>query len=105
MTHVRQNWEHLVHYTTECEHCILADDFILQRTIDFAKFVAEDNNILMIHNTKAYVQGRKAIQLSQDEFDDNLIQSLNNNKRVVNPSSSRNLNANKHIAKDPRQNN
>jgi hypothetical protein len=36
-----------------------------------------------------YLQDRKAIQISQDVFDEHLIQSLNQDKRIVNVSSSR----------------
>lgn len=90
MSKVKDCWEKLVSCVKLSSHCILADAFILQRTLDFIKgLVGNQEKVVMVHNTRPYLENRKAIQISQDVFDDHLINSLNNNKRVVNISSSR----------------
>mgnify|MGYP003386488446 CR=1 FL=1 len=91
MMYVRDCWKALKEAIKLCSHCITADAFILQRSIDFIKGMCDYNpgNIVMIHNTKPFLQNRKAIQISQDEYCDRVIDDLNNNKRIVNISSSR----------------
>jgi hypothetical protein len=92
MTKVRDSWQTLLDCIANCKHCITADAFILQRSIDFVKELSgrsKNSGILMIHNTKPYLENRKAIQLSQDLFDSHLIDNLKNKKRIVNISSSR----------------
>ena len=63
---------------------------MLQRTLDFIKgVIGNQEKVVMVHNTRPYLENREAIQISQDKFDDHLVNSLSNNKRVVNISSSR----------------
>lgn len=44
----------------------------------------------MIHNTKPYLENRKAIQISQHLLNDSIISQLKQNKRIVYISCSRN---------------
>ena len=89
MKYVRKCWSTLVDVIKTCSKCIVADAFILQRSIDFILNVCEHREIIMIHNTKPYLEGRKAIQISQDKYDDLLIEKLQNGKRIVGVSCSR----------------
>jgi len=49
----------------------------------------DDKKILLLKNNKSYLDGRKAIQISQDKYDESVIQSINNNKKVFNVSTTK----------------
>eukprot|EP01038_Epipyxis_sp_PR26KG_P016009 gene16009-21726_t len=90
MKHVRDCWHVMISCIDYCNWCVLADAFVLNRTLDFVRGVNNnDGSILMIHNTKPYLQGRKAIQISQDLYNEHLISNLKSNKRIVNLERSR----------------
>lgn len=72
------------------ESVVCADAFVMQRTVDFlSSFVEDKSDIVFIRNTKLFLEGRKAIQISQDKFNGHLCDSLSSGNRIVNVSSSR----------------
>jgi len=91
MVYVRDCWNALTTAIRLCKHCITADAFILQRSIDFIRGISNIKNdkIVMIHNTKPFLEHRKAIQISQDEYDGKIIEDLKAGKRVIGISGSR----------------
>ena len=80
----------LVEIILNAKIVICADAFVLQRSIDFLNSMCsqeckyDDKKILLLKNNKSYLDGRKAIQISQDKYDESVIQSINNNKKVFN---------------------
>ena len=89
LVHVQESWDVLTNCIKMCKWCVLADAFILQRSLDFLVGLCGDEKITMIVNDKCYLQGRKCIQISQDNFNEHLIDNLNNGKRIVNISGSK----------------
>ena len=91
MAFVRDCWDSLMKSISQCKHCITADAFILQRSVDLIRGINLENNgkIVMIHNTMPYLTNRKAIQISQDTYNEKLITDLKNGKRIVSISGSR----------------
>jgi len=88
MVHPQLCYECMIDCINSSKTTIVADAFILQRSIDFITSLC-DKKPLMIHNTKPFLKNRKAIQISQDCLDDDLINDMKNNKRIVYVSSSR----------------
>jgi hypothetical protein len=76
------------HLISNARIVLSADAFILQRSIDFLYQMStlesktKDKNILLIKNNKSYLDGRKAVQISQDKYNDSVIKSLNDGKKV-----------------------
>ena len=87
MKYVQECWGNLKDQIANCKHCIVADAFILQRSIDFVNHFKGKK--IMINNTKQYLNGRKAIQISDDTFNESIINELKSDKRVVNISTCR----------------
>ena len=85
----------LVEIILNAKIVICADAFVLQRSIDFLNSMCsqeckyDDKKILLLKNNKSYLDGRKAIQISQDKYDESVIQSINNNKKVFNVSTTK----------------
>jgi hypothetical protein len=90
MDSVRECWKVLLECIKNSSWCVLADAFILNRSLDFVRGIKKDKDqITMLLNERPYLQGRKCIQISQDEFNGNLIADLSKGKRVVSISGSR----------------
>lgn len=94
MTHVRVNFEMLTRYMAHAKHTILADAFITQRTKNYVRMMrdkrnGENNNIVLINNTKLFLENRQAIQLHGKDFTDNIIEALKSNKKIAIISTSK----------------
>ncbi|RZK20306.1 MAG: hypothetical protein EOO43_11225, partial [Flavobacterium sp.] len=89
MVYVRDCWRVFTECIRQSSQCILADAFVLNRTLDFVRGVCEGEEITMLSNESTYLQGRKCIQVSQDLLNVAVIDALNKDKRVVYISSSR----------------
>jgi hypothetical protein len=49
----------------------------------------KDQKILLIKNNKPFLDGRKAVQISQHQYDESVIKSLDDNKKVFGISTSK----------------
>lgn len=77
MTSGSECWDVLLECIKNSPWCMLADAFILNRSLDFVRGIkSTGDKVTMIHNERPYLEGRICIQISQDDYNDNYIKDL-----------------------------
>jgi hypothetical protein len=90
MTKTNDCWNTLKEVVLRSSWCVLADAFITNRTIEFAKSLKRScEQITLLNNDRPFLEGRQCIQISQDSYTVRIVDALKLGKRVVFISSSR----------------
>lgn len=90
MVEVRKCWDVLRNCIDKCSFCVLADAFILNRSLDFVKGVRQSrDHISILINDKPFLKDRKCIQVSQDKYNDLVVEKLKDDKRIISISGTR----------------